>query len=174
MQRLSLDRFAAFIRHQGNGDKQLREELFALVAMIRFWKIPDDATVEIGGETKDFDGRLNGHTIEVVQALPDDEHKLRHELPSGASPATMLIHSQDHLQFPDAIVAAIKQKQAKHYADQRWLCVVVDGDYTEEDDSIIETWIVAVRNQVKCNPFIGIFLVERARRLAFPMCHRDV
>ena len=85
----------------------------------------------------------------------------------------MLIHSKDQLQFPDAIVAAIHKKQKKNYADRRVLCVVVDGDYTEEDDTIIERWIGSIRTKVGRDPFTGIFLVERARRLAFPIWDTD-
>jgi hypothetical protein len=109
----------------------------------------------------------------VVQALPENshpefsqgEHQIRREIAAGgAKPATYWAHANDHLQFPNVIVNAIELKHNKKYNDHRSLIVVVDGDYTFEDDAVIEAWLPRIRERTHQGNFKEILLVERGRQ----------
>jgi hypothetical protein len=152
-----------------NPHKYLREEYLPIMAVLNERRVPEDQQIELGDEKQNWDARIaEAELWEVVQAVPKDEHAIRLEIASGgASPATYLEHSQDHLQFPRVIVEAIESKQAKRYADQRTLIVAFDGDYSFEDDDVIRGWIEEVRRVSSRRTFKNILLVERARLKVF-------
>jgi hypothetical protein len=132
--------------------------------------IPLDAQIELGNETERWDARVcnSGMLIlEVTQALPEGEHESRLNLITGIDPASYYAHAADARQFPDAIIAAIREKAAKGYRDKRTLVVVVSGDYTGEDDSIIESWLPIIREQATQGDFAEVLLVERDRQKTF-------
>lgn len=164
---MDLNRYSEFLQHRSRSDKRLREEFLAILAFVHALHLPDDELIELGGETEDFDARIRDEPIEVVQALPRDEHEVRRNLSKGLSPGMYLKHSRDQLQFPDVIIDAINQKHAKNYTDGRHLLVIFDGEYSEEDDEIIASWIKRIRTSCEQGSFKSIVLVERARVKAF-------
>ena len=101
--------------------------------------------------------------------MPLNEHEVRKELAAGQSAGTYAIHAHDHLQFPAVIVEAIQKKHKRSYFDARHLLVVVDGAYTQEDDQVIHDWIDHVRKSCSIGEFTRISLVERGRKLLFPI-----
>jgi len=129
-----------------------------------------------------------------VQALPEDEYKIRKAIASGKeriflsasdpnrtdlnkNPLTgpvglfllQALHARDQFQFPVAIIEAIKKKQDKNYDDLRSLVVVFDGDYSFEDDRIVLGWIEEIRRQTTRGTFKAIYLFERDRAKVFPL-----
>lgn len=166
--RVDLSMFSRFLSHGTREDKQLREELLVVWAVIRHRNLSDDDAIVIGGEPEDFDALLKGEKIEIVQALPDHEHENRRAIANGTvTDELWLKHANDHLQFPSAIIKAIALKHAKHYADKRTLVVAVDGIYTGEEDSIIEGWLPKIRKGTHRGTFKQVLLVERARYKTF-------
>jgi hypothetical protein len=85
----------------------------------------------------------------------------------SSSPSQYIKHARDQFQFPDALIEAINKKHTNHYADTRTLVVVLDGDYSYEEDSIIEGWIAEIRQKTNRGSFQYVLLVERGRMKAF-------
>jgi len=165
--RMGLTQYRDFLDHRTRDDKRLREELLPILAVVRWLDLQDDEVIELGGETEDFDARIRGEPYEVVQALPEDEHEVRRSLCKGQSPYIYLKHSADHLQFPEVVIDAIDRKHEMHYSDKRHLAIAFDGDYSEEDDRVIDSWIAKVREKSHLGRFRSILLVERARLKVF-------
>ena len=86
----------------------------------------------------------------------------------AAQKVLQIEHANDHLQFPKVIIDAIKKKHAKRYTDKRTLIVAVDGDYTGQNDAIIEGWLETIRKETSLGAFKEILLVEVARLKVFP------
>jgi hypothetical protein len=168
-ERMGLKAYCDFLNHRTPADKQLREEYLPLLAVLNSKRVPGCDKFELGDKTEPWDGRLaDSQLFEVVQALPKDEYKIRKAIASGgASLEIQIEHAYDHLQFPQAIVEAIKKKHAMQYADRRTLVVVVDGDYSFEEDGVIEGWIAEVRRQTSLDNFSEILLAELARLKVF-------
>jgi hypothetical protein len=167
--RMGLKAYCDFLNHKTPADKQLREEYLPLLAVLNAMQVPDNSQFELGDKTETWDGRLDGtHLFEVVQALPKDEYEIRKAIASGgASLEIQIAHAYDHHQFPQAMIDAIKKKHDKNYTDTRTLIVVADGDYTFEDDNVIEGWLAEVRRQTSLSTFREILLIELARLKVF-------
>ena len=192
--RMDLAAFADYVKKKGRPDKYLKEEYLPMLAVIRHKGIPDTATIELGNEEEPWDARVNGADLyEVIQALSENAHEIRKATagearttlpiddPAGGKEkrrpvtgvtAQMVLHIQhasDHLQFPKVIIDAIKKKHEKRYTDDRRLIVAVDGDYTAEDDGVIEGWLTAIRQQTDRGTFKEVLLVDLARLKTFKM-----
>lgn len=173
-ERMKLEAYSDYLQHKRNADgtnpnKRLREEYLPILAVINARGLPEELEIELGDDRETWDAKLsNGLILEVVQALPDREHEIRLEIASGgATPATYFMHSADHHQFPDAIVRAIKSKVAKNYPEKRILIVAFDGDYSFEEDAVIESWLPTIRQQAVHGNFEEVLLVERDRSKVF-------
>ncbi|MEM7314959.1 MAG: hypothetical protein AAF497_17575 [Planctomycetota bacterium] len=128
----------------------------------RMLPMPTDA------RKKDLRGQSQVREVDGELRYISSEHHFRRSLPGGVSPGELLLHANDHLEFPRVIIEAIRKKQGKGYADTRILCVVFDGDYSFEEDKVIDNWIDGIRSQISdFDPFESVFLVERARLVAF-------
>jgi hypothetical protein len=173
--RMGLEECCAYLRQATRDDKYLREEHLSLLAVIDYKTIPESEQIELGKEKKPWDARIGGRDIyEVVQALPKGEHIVRQEVAFGSqSPYTFLTHAADHLQFPAVIVDMVKKKQEKKYTDSRSLVIVFDGDYSGEDEEVIEGWVRHIRGEVTLGTFKEILLVERDRLRVFPLLPAD-
>lgn len=169
--RMGLEAYCAYLRHETREDKYLREEYLAVLAVIDHKGIPESEQVELGNEKEPWDARIGGRDLyEVVQALPNGEHQVRREIASGGlSPATYLTHAANHLQFPGVIVNVIEKKHKKQYTDHRSLLVVFGGDYSGEDDAVVQKWIEQVRSQTTRGAFKEVLLVELDRRKVFAL-----
>jgi hypothetical protein len=190
--RMDLAAFADYVKKKSRPDKYLKEEYLPMLAVIRYKGITDTATIELGDEKQPWDARVNGTDLyEVIQALPENEHEIRKatagearttlpiDVPAGGkekrkpvTPVTaqMVLHIQhagDHLQYLGVVIDAIKQKHEKRYTDDRTLVVAVDGDYTAEDDAVIERWLTAIRQQTDRGTFKEVLLIDVARLKAF-------
>lgn len=167
-ERIGLTEFASYLKHESREDKQLREEMLAVSAIVKHRALDDDAEIEIGGEKHSYDACVAGELIEITQALPKYEHEIRKAIATGpTTPSQYIKHARDQFQFPDALIEAINKKHTKHYADTRTLVVVLDGDYSYEEDSIIEGWIAEIRQKTNRGSFQYVLLVERGRMKAF-------
>lgn len=67
------------------------------------------------------------------------------------------------------IIEAIERKHSKRYADGRSLLVVFDGDYSFEEDRVVQGWVEEIRRRTHRGNFGEIRLVELARRKVFPV-----
>ncbi len=141
------------------------------MAVINHKAIPETEQIELGNQREPWDARIGGrHIYEVVQALSVEEHRVRLELGAGGlSAPTYLKHSGDHLQFPQAIVDALESKHSKGYSDGRSLVVVFGGDYSGEEDEVIDRWIHYVRARTEKKSFKEILLVELDRLKVFSL-----
>lgn len=173
-ERIAFGAYSDYLKHKRESDgtnpnKYLREEYLPILAVLNDKNIPGEMEIKLGENTAEPDACVGKvHVFEVVQALPDDEHKIRLEIASGAAkPRTHFEHASDHLQFPRAIIEAIELKHAMCYSDQRTLIVAFDGDYSFEDDDVIHRWIDDVRRHTSIGTFQEILLVERARMKVF-------
>lgn len=152
--------------------KARREEYFALIGYIKRKPISPDLDMELGGEAHDFDakfinkskGAISEEVVEVVQALPSNEHKVRIARAKGRFTPQMLTDDLDDLHsFPSPIIDAINRKHQKRYSDERTLLVSVRGDYTYESDQVIEGWMPEIRALTKLGGFTAIYIVEPDR-----------
>jgi hypothetical protein len=195
MARMGLERYCGYLRHDTRKDKYLREEYLAILAVVRHKGYRGGATIELGDEKQNWDARVCGtDLLEVVQALPAEEHVIRKavaggeakvmlpvsdpepgepaELPATGPLARFLMlagHAHDHLQFPRVIIEAIEMKHGKKYSDERTLVVVFDGDYSFEEDRVVLGWVDETRRRTHRGTFKEILLVELARRKVFPL-----
>ena len=111
---------------------------------------------------------MHEEILEVVQALPKDEHVVRHALVKGAMNMEQRELVMKQLQsFPQPIVEAINKKHKHAYADKRVLLVSVTGEHTYEDDKLINEWLPRIRAETILGNFSGIYLVETARYKIF-------
>lgn len=172
---MGLENYGSYLRHDTRDDKYLREEHLPLLAVIDFKLIPDTNMIEIGNEKEPWDACINGSDIyEIVQALPAKEFEVRRAIASGGqSPAMYFQHAADHLQFPRVIIDMIAKKQRKEYSDNRSLVIVFGGDYSGEDDDVIEGWIREVRRETTRGDFKEILLVELDRMRVFTLFPPD-
>jgi hypothetical protein len=150
----------------------MREEHIPIRAYVLRKGVPLDAILELGGEAHDFDAKIitsneqgkQKEILEVVQALPKDEHIVRHSIVNGTMNLERRILENKQLQsFPQPIIDAINNKHAHAYADKRVLLVSITGEHTYEDDELIEQWIPKIREKTILGNFTEIFLVETAR-----------
>jgi hypothetical protein len=195
MARMGLQPYCDYLQHKTREDKYLREEYLAIQAVVRHRAYPGETEIELGDEKKPWDARIGGtDLLEIVQALPADEHVIRKavaggqakimvpvpnpepgepvELPVTGPLARFLIHAEhayDHFQFPRVIIEAIEKKHAKQYTDERTLVVVFDGDYSREEDRVVRGWVDEVRQRTHRGVFKEVLLVELARRKVFPL-----
>jgi len=166
--RVSLDTYADSIMHKTREDKFFREEYLPISAVLHYLKIPLSDQIELGNETEPWDALISGsYILEITQALPKEEHKVRCKIPAGLDLNTFINHASDAKQFPGVIIDAINKKVQKGYADERILAVVVSGDYTMEDDGVINSWIPQIQAESSQGNFTEILLVERDRHKVF-------
>lgn len=187
LDRAGLKSYGPYLRQKKRPDKYLREEYLAIQAVVLHKKFSGDVEIELGNEKEAWDARI-GRTelFEVVQALPAEEHVIRCAVASGKAeemlpveepkdgePAKMPLtgplaqflvqvqHACDHLQFPKVIVDAINQKHDTRYIDQRTLIVVFDGDYSFEEDKVVQAWVSEIRRRTTRGAFKEILLDVR-------------
>lgn len=167
---MGLQRQSEFLRHRQRDDKQLREELIPILSIINHWNLSEDEEITLGGEAESFDAMVRSEPVEVTQANPEGEHIVRREVATGTvSEERQEEHLTDDLAFPNVLVSAINNKHEMHYSDNRHLIVVFDGDYSREDDAIVQSWVEFLRENCEIGTFQSIYLVERNRMKAFPV-----
>ena len=64
---------------------------------------------------------------------------------------------------------ALESKHSKGYSDGRSLVVVFGGDYSGEEDEVIDRWIHYVRARTEKKSFKEILLVELDRLKVFSL-----
>lgn len=165
-----------FLQHKKREHKSMREEHSPIRAYIRRKNIPTNAELILGGEAYNFDAKIiqedaqgvHEEILEVVQALPKDEHVVRHALVNGEMNMELRKLEMKQLQsFPKPIIEAINKKHKRAYTDKRILLVSVSGDYTYEDDELINEWLPRIRAKTNLGNFSSIYLVEIARSKIF-------
>ena len=153
------------------GPKMYREECLPLYAVLKYLVVPDDVAIELGNETQTWDARLgDGRVIEVTKAFPGGQAGAIYDQQLRAGKASAGQHwerSKDHLLFPDAIKQALEAKQAKAYGDGRILVVAFDGDYSFEEDSVVQGWVETLSAQCGKGDFSQVLLAEVGRNKAF-------
>lgn len=171
-----LQRFVDALKHRQRSDKAVREEHVPIRAYLRRKAVPLDGILKLGGEAHGFDAKVSYEvegrrvecTLEVVQALAEDAHKVRHAIADGRMNAEMRLEECRQIEtFPQPIIDAIWTKHTKSYSDVRILLVAVAGEVTLEDDAVIERWLSEVRSKTVLGNFAEIYLVETARYLIF-------
>lgn len=167
-----------FLKHTKREHKSMREEYIPIRAYVRRKEIPTDAILELGGEAYDFDAKIivrdaqgaREEVLEVVQALPKNEHIVRHALVKGAMNKELReLEMQQLRSFPQPIIDAINKKHKRAYADKRVLLVSVTGEHTYEDDALINEWIPYIKANTVLGNFAEIYLVETARYKLFKL-----
>jgi hypothetical protein len=170
--------YLGFLKHSKREYKSIREEHIPIRAYLLREGIPLDAIIELGGEAHPFDAKIrlanvaeeDSIVLEVVQALPVNEHRVRHALVKGRMDEELRELEKEQLQsFPLPIIEAIRKKHSRSYADKRVLLVSVTGEHTGEDDKLIEEWIQVTRQNTSLGKFVAIFLVETARYKLFKL-----
>jgi len=192
LERMRIHARLDYASQKTRSDKYLREEYVPILAVLKHKCISDTETIELGDEKEEWDARVNGVELyEIAQALPAEEHLMRKSvagdsrtsmevgnLKSGqlkkmeivgvaAQIALLLKHANDHQQFPRVIIDAIQKKHERAYADKRSLFVAVSGDYSFEDDAVVEGWISEIRKATTLGNFIEIAIVEVERQKVF-------
>jgi hypothetical protein len=164
--------YSRFLRQEDREYKFTREEDLPLDALLRHLQIEAEAEVELGREGAPIDFKItrsDGTTllVEVTQALPKNGHLYRQAI--VARPFGLPLHERTRHQvgkdtFPDPIIDAISAKHKIGYLGNPILLVFFLGDYTDEDDYIINLWVQSIKHRVELGAFSSIFLVELARR----------
>jgi hypothetical protein len=154
--------------------KYFREEHIPIYAFLQHFKVHQDAVLYLGSEKETWDARVvqpdeSEVIIEITQAVTPDNHLFRQQ-----STSTLVLpleartrHQRAIDSFPAPIVKAIAKKHGKKYAERRTLLISVMGEYTDEDDSVIDEWIREVRLVSHLGNFNDIYLVELARKKLF-------
>ncbi|WP_282275492.1 hypothetical protein [Stenotrophomonas sp. PS02297] len=156
--------------------KYWRTEWLGIKAYLSWLGYSDEDTIELGFEIDRLDARVRRENkpdilIEVTQALPKNAHLVRHAIVRhGRLPPDFrlrTLHQKGVDAFPDPIINAIADKHEKVYPIGTTLLVTVLGEYTGEDDAVINAWIEEVRLRIQIGKFSAIYLVEIARSRIF-------
>lgn len=178
----NLFEITAFARHDRRDYKYMREECLPLLAYLKHFNIEMDATITVPKERGEWDGRIRRRDkedliIEVTQALPSEAHWFREAMTAGfrwkLSLEERTRHQKGIDEFPTPIIDAIARKHCKNYKDSRILLVSIMGEYTDEDDAIIDEWLKDVRRRTEIGAFSFIYLVELARYKLFKIFPPD-
>ncbi|SFU21014.1 hypothetical protein [Paraburkholderia aspalathi] len=166
-----------YLRQETRDYKYLREEHIPIRAFIRRQQIAVDAQLQLGRETEPWDARIvtkDGTEIilEVVQALPREAHHYRAAVVSNVWRLPLedrTRHQRGIDEFPEPIMSAIRDKHKMNYPEVRVLLVSVMGEYSDEDDFVINEWLQEVREapDLGRGQFSSIYLVEMARGRLF-------
>ena len=158
-----------FFKHKTKDAKQFRDELTAIYGFIVTTSPPKSEVIIIGGETENFDAQVADKLLEVVRALPSNEHKIRNASADGVVPDASSMTPTDYTaqRLADLISNALAHKQKKHYSDERVLLISVDGEDTQEEDQTINEAVSIVQKAATLEPFSAIWVVETGRRKAF-------
>jgi hypothetical protein len=161
--------FSEFLFQKTEESKWIREELTPIYAYVKGVSVPDAHTICFGQKREQWDACINGNKfIEVTQVLPMNAHEERQAIATtGLTLTQMKAHRFDHLQIPNVAINQIKEKQKKNYPLNTTLLLNVLGEYSGEDDAVIEVWIKKIRRQTSRGLFSDIFLVEAARLKLF-------
>jgi hypothetical protein len=170
-----LAEYIKYWKAEGERDyKYIREEHTPLYAFLKHFKINDSAILHLGSEKEVWDAKVLQENeaeiiIEITQALPEDDHIFRRESMNEivVDLGSRTRHQRSVDLFPDPIIRAIANKHQRNYPEKRVLLVSVMGDYTEEDDLVIDEWIKEVRVASSKGNFSKIYLVDSARRKLF-------
>lgn len=143
-----------------------------MLALLLYLGIEPNAELMLGRESSPIDFLIfrpggNVLAVEATQALPKNGHQYRKAI--VASPFNLPLHERTLHQvgkdkFPDPIIEAISRKHEINYEGNPFLLVSVAGDYTDEDDQIIEQWVHWIEQRSELGCFSKIFFVELARR----------
>ena len=167
---------ANFILESERRYKYWRTEWLGIKAYLRWLGCSDEDTIELGFEVERWDARIRRQkkpdiVIEVTQALPAKAHRIRHAIVAqGGLPPNFELrtfHQKCIDSFPDPIINAIADKHKRLYTKGTILLVTVLGEYTGEDDAVINAWIEDVRMRTHIGQFSAIHLVEIARSRVF-------
>lgn len=167
---------ADFILESDRHYKYWRTEWLGIKAYLSWLGYSDEDTIELGFEIGRLDARVRRENkpdilIEVTQALPKNAHIVRHAIVrhGGLPPDFRLrtLHQKGVDAFPDPIISAVADKHEKVYPTGTTLLVTVLGEYTGEDDAVINAWIEDVRLRIQVGKFSAIYLIEIARSRIF-------
>ena len=169
--------FSRFLKQEYRAYKFTREEDLPMLAFLRYYDIDPDAEIIPGREGAPIDFQIIHNDgsimeIEVTQAVPLAAYRYRHamaDFPFKLPLHQRTLHQIAKDQFPKPIIEAINRKHENNYQNNPILLVSIQGDYTDEDDAIIEKWIPWIREKSHLKRFSHIFLIELARRKVFQL-----
>lgn len=159
-----------FHSNKYRGNKYLREEFIPLFYFLKSTKISDDILVKLGVQDENYDAKLTGKgcelIIEITMACPKNDYLLMSIVSRsfhGRFPLKTMAYLKKEIDsIPSKIIESIQKKHDKDYKDERVLLVVVQPDYTyQNEDYIIEEIVREVRESMVSGRgnFIEIFVL---------------
>lgn len=163
--RLSPD---GYFSNKYRSNKYLREEFVPLLKFIKNKGISESAYVELGVQDENYDAKIidgeNELIIEITLGAPKNDYLYQTVTQSnGISvlPLKVLAHLKKEIDsLAERIILSIEKKHNKNYGDGRVLLVVVQPEYTYQNETdVIDELLKEVRSSVSLGDFKEIVLL---------------
>lgn len=148
-----------FFTNKSRSNKYLREEFIPIMNFLDIRMIPTSSVLTLGIQHENFDAKITDTEtaqeiiIEITMGSPKNDHLL-FPIIDQTSFGVFPVKTMDYLKkekdsLPERIIEVIEKKHKKNYQDQRLLMVVVQPEYTYQNEGyVIEEIIKEVRNSV--------------------------
>lgn len=163
-------RFApdGYFSNKFRSNKYLREEFIPLLEFIRARKISGEAYIKLGVQDENYDAKIVDNEeeliIEVTLGAPKHDYLyLSATQSNGVSvlPLKVLAHLKKEIDsLAGRIILSIEKKHNKNYDDERLLLVVVQSEYTYQNEAIVVDEVLKeVRGSISRGSFKEIVLM---------------
>jgi hypothetical protein len=156
---LYLSALDGFFTNKSRSNKYLREEFIPIMYFLDRRMIPISSVLTLGIQHENFDAKITDTEtdqeiiIEITMGSPKNDHLL-FPIIDQTSFGSFPLKTMDYLKkekdsLPEKIIEAIEKKHKKNYQDHRLLMVVVQPEYTyQNEDYVIEEIVKEVRNSI--------------------------
>ncbi|MCH2559499.1 MAG: hypothetical protein MK005_19670 [Alcanivorax sp.] len=157
-----------YFSNKFRGNKYLREEFVPLLGFIRARKISGEAYIKLGVQDENYDAKIVDNEeeliIEITLGAPKYDYLyLTATKSNGASvlPLKVLAHLKKEMDsLAGRIILSIEKKHNKNYEDERLLLVVVQSEYTYQNEAIVVDEVLReVRGSISRGNFKEIVLM---------------
>ncbi|PYF83432.1 hypothetical protein DFP75_102528 [Marinomonas alcarazii] len=163
-------RFApdGYFSNKFRSNKYLREEFIPLLEFIRARKISEEAYIKLGVQDENYDAKIVDNEeeliIEITLGAPKHDYLyLSATQSNGVSvlPLKVLAHLKKEIDsLAGRIILSIEKKHNKNYDDERLLLVVVQSEYTYQNEAIVVDEVLKeVRGSISRGNFKEIVLM---------------
>ncbi|ASG09154.1 hypothetical protein CEQ50_16615 [Vibrio anguillarum] len=163
-------RFApdGYFSNKFRSNKYLREEFVPLLEFIRARKISGEAYIKLGVQDENYDAKIIDKQkeliIEITLGAPKHDYLYQTATQSdGVSvlPLKVLAHLKKEIDsLAGRIILSIEKKHNRNYDDERLLLVVVQSEYTYQNEAlVVDEVLKEVRGSISRGNFKEIVLM---------------
>lgn len=157
-----------YFSNKYRSNKYLREEFIPLLYFIENRKISNDACIKLGIQEERYDAKIIDNEketiIEITLGAPKNDYlyqTITQNNGISVLPIKVLAHlKKENDSLAEQIIISINKKHKKNYNDNRLLIVVIQPEYTYQNESyMIHEILKEVKNSVDKGEFSEIVLL---------------